>query len=171
VVEALHPEVAHDLRVAEARIDDDRGLTAEDEKPEHGHLDRRPAVVTQDEEARLELDVSQVEDLDLKTHLRLLRSGALLSKNLPGLATVKRPRAAPAHCVSRCERANTVRLLDGRQGAMERDVPPGIVPPPGNHPSTADGATSLFGADKSVTPAAATSRGHRQAASRARACE
>jgi hypothetical protein len=125
VVEALHPQVAHDLGMAESRIDDDRGLTAADQKPEYGYLDRHPAVVPQDEEARLEFDVPQVEDLDLKTHLPSLRSSALLSKRGSPDSRRSRVLAGAGHRGAAWRTRQDLWLLDGREITTDPELPPG----------------------------------------------
>jgi hypothetical protein len=66
---ALHAEVAHDRRLAEARVDHDRRLPADDEEAERRHLLPAPGILCEDEEARVQLDVAQVEDLHLETHV------------------------------------------------------------------------------------------------------
>ena len=123
VVEALHPEVAHDLGVAEAGVDDDRGLTAEDQEPEHRDLERHAAVVAEDKEARFELDVPQVENLDLQPHLSLLWVGLSLAAILPRAArprdedsthAVRRPRTVPRHLAARAARGRLARIGSAR---------------------------------------------------------
>jgi len=69
-VETLHPEVAHDLGAAKAGVDQNRRLAAQDQEAEHRHLNAEAAVVPKHEEARLKLDVAQVEHLDLNAHTR-----------------------------------------------------------------------------------------------------
>src|SRR5712692_2430521 len=72
---ALHPEAVHDLRVGGARVDENRGVAAEDQVAEGRHPKANAHVLAEDEEARVELDVDQRQDLDLKTHgFSLLRS-------------------------------------------------------------------------------------------------
>ena len=55
--------------LAEARVDHDRRLAAGDEEAERRHLLPAPGILCEDEEARVELDVAQVEDLHLETHV------------------------------------------------------------------------------------------------------
>jgi hypothetical protein len=71
---ALHAQVAHDRRVAEARVDDHRRLAARDEEPERRDLLPAAGVLSQHEEARVQLDVAQVEHLDLEAHVVSLRA-------------------------------------------------------------------------------------------------
>ena len=81
---AGHAEVAHDRRVAEARVDDDRRLAAGDEEAERRDLLRLSGLEREHEEARVELDVAQVEDLHFETHALLLggwmRSGSTIRR-------------------------------------------------------------------------------------------
>jgi hypothetical protein len=64
---ALHPEAVHDLRVGGARVDENRGVAAEDQVAEGRHPEANAHVLAEDEEARVELDVDQRQDFDLKT--------------------------------------------------------------------------------------------------------
>ena len=63
---ALHPEAPHDLGVAGAGVDEDRPRrVAQDQDAPGVHPDRRAHVAAEDEEARLDEDVGQREELDL----------------------------------------------------------------------------------------------------------
>jgi hypothetical protein len=74
--DSSHAEPLHDLRVAGACVDNDRvELGAEDEVAPGLHPGADPHVAGEDEEARLELDVDQIEHLDLVGH-----RGSLLSR-------------------------------------------------------------------------------------------
>src|SRR3954454_1720434 len=84
---ALHAEVAHDGRIGEAGVDDDRRLAAEDEEAERRHLLPPAGILGEDEEARVELDVAEVEDLHFETHC------ASLGADTP-LSVGARPRAS-----------------------------------------------------------------------------
>ena len=66
--DARHPEALHDLRVARARVHEDRVVAAEDEVPPGLHPGADAHVAGEDEEARFQLDVDQVELLDLEGH-------------------------------------------------------------------------------------------------------
>ena len=57
---ALHPEVSHDLGMAEAGVDDDRRLASRDQKPERGNLLRLTGLKRQNQEAGVQLDVAQI---------------------------------------------------------------------------------------------------------------
>ncbi len=61
-LEAAHAQRFHDLVGAVAGVDHDRPGAAEDEEAEREHAARAPAIVPQDEKARLELDVAVVEN-------------------------------------------------------------------------------------------------------------
>src|SRR6185295_10960601 len=89
---AGHAEVAHDRRVAEARVDDDRDLAARDEEAERRHLLRLAGLERQHEEARVELDVAQVEDLHFETHSLLLGGWMTYGADYP-----PRGRRPPSH--------------------------------------------------------------------------
>ena len=99
---AGHAEVAHDRRIAEARVDDDRGLAAGDEEAERRHLLRLSGLERQHEEARVELDVAQVEDLHFETHSLLLGGWMTFGVDYP--PPTARP---PSHVRMRCHQANT----------------------------------------------------------------
>ena len=66
-----HPECLHDLGMARAGVDEDRlGVGAEDQVAPCLHARADPHVAGEHEEARLELDVDQIEHLDLVCHWR-----------------------------------------------------------------------------------------------------
>ena len=64
-LQAAHAQRFHDLVGAVAGVDHDRPGAAEDEKAEREDAARASAIAPQHQEARLELDVAVVEDLDL----------------------------------------------------------------------------------------------------------
>ena len=65
-------------------------------KPKVGTCWRRPGILREDEEARVELDVAQVEDLHLETHLVSSRvgTGAECARG-PGRAAIARSDEGP----------------------------------------------------------------------------
>src|SRR4051812_27928641 len=68
----LHPQVPHDLGLAEAGVDDDRRLASGDEEPERRHLLAPARVLREHKEARVERDIAQVEDVHFQTHVSSL---------------------------------------------------------------------------------------------------
>src|SRR5919201_5704184 len=75
-----HAESGHDLRVHRAGVDEDRVVAAEDEEPPRLADDAFAHPAAEAKEARVELDVDQVEQLDLIRHLPLLsRPGSVAS--------------------------------------------------------------------------------------------
>src|SRR5439155_22094584 len=81
---ALHAEPVHDLRALRAGVDHDRVLAAEDQEAERRRFDANSHVAGQHQEARVELDVDEVQEFDLERHLFTLHprsvdvSGAVL---------------------------------------------------------------------------------------------
>ncbi len=71
-LEAAHAERLHDRVVAVAGVDHDRVLPAEDQEAVDGHAAGAAAVAAEHEEARFELDVAVVEQLDFQGHLLCL---------------------------------------------------------------------------------------------------
>src|SRR5712691_905323 len=103
---ALHPEAVHDLRVGGARVDENRRVSAEDQVAEGRHPEANAHVLAEDEEARVELDVDQRQDLDLKTHgSSLLRSvwGDRATRIMAPFRARKESRPCPrGQCDSLC---------------------------------------------------------------------
>src|SRR5439155_14218526 len=65
---AGHVKPAHDLRVASARVHENRVVAAEDQIAPGRSLGADAHVVGEHEETRLELDVDERQDLDLESH-------------------------------------------------------------------------------------------------------
>ena len=74
-LEPAHAERLHDLIRAVAGVDENRIGPAEDQKSERRHAAGAAAIAAKDKEARFELDVAIVEDLDFERHDSLPMSG------------------------------------------------------------------------------------------------
>ena len=68
-LEPAHAERLHDLIGAVAGVDDDRIGAAGNEKAQRQHPPRAPAVAAEHQEARFQLDVAIVENLDFQRHV------------------------------------------------------------------------------------------------------
>ena len=67
-LQPAHAQRLHDLVRAVASVDHNRISAAKDQKSQRQHAAGAPAVATKDKEARFELDVAIVEDLDFQRH-------------------------------------------------------------------------------------------------------
>ena len=69
-LEAAHAEALHDLVVAVAGIDHHRPGPAEDQEAIGRHAAGAAAIAAEHEEARFQLDIAIVENLDFEGHER-----------------------------------------------------------------------------------------------------
>ena len=67
-LQPAHAQRLHDLVRAVAGVDHNRIGAAKDQKSQRQHAARAPAVAAKDKEARFELDVAIVENLDFQRH-------------------------------------------------------------------------------------------------------
>ena len=67
-LQPAHAQRLHDLVRAVAGVDDNRIGAAEDQKSQRQHAAGAAAIAAKDKEARFELDVAIVEDLDFQRH-------------------------------------------------------------------------------------------------------
>ena len=67
-LQPAHAERLHDLVGAVAGVDHDRIGAAEDEEAQRQHAPRAAAVAAEHQEARFQLDVAIVENLDFQRH-------------------------------------------------------------------------------------------------------
>ena len=106
-LQAAHAERFHDLVRAVAGVDHDRPRTTEDEEAEGRHPARAAAVAPQHQEARFELDVAVVENLDFECHCFPL---AVLSVRSGDAVDAHRGVVQQIACVSRGQFRGGVRV-------------------------------------------------------------
>ena len=120
--DARHPERLHDLRMARARVDEDRlGVGAEDQVAPRLHARADAHVAGEHEEARLELDVDQVEHLDLVGHWMAPLVDPLREPNDETLHQVVSPAtfASPIVCGRDARRSTRTPSRDARRRSAD----------------------------------------------------
>ena len=109
VLQTAHSERFHDRVVTIAGIDDDRILPAKDQKAIDRHTFRPPAAATQHEEARLQLDIAEVQHFDFQRH----HFTPCITAGRPGSLFRKRLRAPPRRYLRRASGSALQRPADG----------------------------------------------------------